>query len=261
MKRSAVLALFATAIAAIGAIGTWVTLKPDPDALWRIVSEQCVPGARSGAAANPCAKIDLDEGYVVFKDRNGIGQYLLMPTRHIDGIESPELVEPGAPNYWRNAWDARFYLERAIGTSLAREEVGLAVNSASGRSQNHLHIHIDCMQPQVTAALAALRTAIGEQWTELPMPLPGHTYRARLIVDGTLRNTDPFQLLFADIQPRGEAMADQTLLLTGTSLSDGQPAFILLNDSVEPGDNASAEELLDHSCSVRNQHDSGRSRS
>ncbi|HEY9345918.1 MAG TPA: CDP-diacylglycerol diphosphatase [Inquilinus sp.] len=258
MKRSAVLAIFATAVAAIGA---WAYLRPDPDALWRIVSEQCVPEAQSGAAANPCSRVDLDEGYVVFKDRNGIGQYLLMPTRHIDGIESPELVEPGAPNYWRDAWDARFYLEQAIGMSLKREEIGLAVNSASGRSQNHLHIHIDCMQPQVTAALAALKTLIGEQWTDLPMPLPGHSYRARLIVDATLRETDPFQLLFADIQQRGEAMADQTLLLTGTSLADGRPAFILLNDSVEPGDNAAAEELLDHSCSVRNGHDAGQQRS
>ncbi|OWJ67685.1 CDP-diacylglycerol diphosphatase [Inquilinus limosus] len=259
MKRSAVLAFFATVVA-LGAIGAWVTVRPDPDALWRIVSEQCVPAARSGAARNPCAKVDLDQGYVVFKDRNGIGQYLLMPTGRIDGIESPELVAPGARNYWRDAWEARSYLEQAIGTPLRREEIGLAVNSTSGRSQNHLHIHIDCMQPQVIAALAALKTTIGEQWTDLPMPLPGHSYRARLIRDGTLGETDPFQLLFADIQPRGEAMADQTLLLTGTTLADGRPAFLLLNDSVEPGDNASAEELQDHSCSVRTRHDSGQPR-
>lgn len=260
MKRSAVLAFFATVVA-LGAIGAWVYMRPDPDALWRIVSEQCVPAARSGAARNPCAKVDLDQGYVVFKDRNGIGQYLLMPTGRIDGIESPELVAPGARNYWRDAWEARSYLEQAIGTPLKREEIGLAVNSASGRSQNHLHIHIDCMRPAVTAALTALKTTIGEHWTDLPMPLPGHSYRARLIRDGTLRETDPFQLLFADIQPRGEAMADQTLLLTGTSLADGRPAFLLLNDSVEPGDNASAEELQDHSCSVRNNRDAGLPRS
>ncbi|WP_395678794.1 CDP-diacylglycerol diphosphatase [Inquilinus sp.] len=260
MKRSAVLAFSAT-IVAVAAIGAWVTLRPDPDALWRIVSEQCVPAAQSGAAKNPCAKVDLVNGYVVFKDRNGIGQYLLMPTGRIDGIESPELVEPGAHNYWRDAWEARSYLEQAIGTRLKREEIGLAINSASGRSQNHLHIHIDCMRPEVTAALTALKGTIVEQWTDLPMPLPGHSYRARLIVDGTLQDTDPFQLLFADIQPKGEAMADQTLLLTGTTLADGQPAFILLNDSVEPGDNASAEELLDHSCSVRNSRDAGQPRS
>lgn len=260
MKRSTVLALCATVVA-VAAIGAWVTLRPDPDALWRIVSEQCVPAARSGVARNPCAKVDLDQGYVVFKDRNGIGQYLLMPTGRLDGIESPELVEPGTRNYWRDAWDARGFLEQAIGTPLKREEIGLAINSASGRSQNHLHIHIDCMRPEVTAALAALKGTIVEQWTDLPMPLPGHSYRARLIVDGTLAETDPFLVLFADIQSRGEAMADQTLLLTGTTLADGRPAFILLNDSVGPGDNASAEELQDHSCSVRNSRDAGQPRS
>lgn len=260
MKRSAVLA-FVVSIIAVAAVGAWAYLRPDPDALWRIVSEQCVPEAESGAARNPCAKVDLVDGYVVLKDRNGIGQYLLMPTRPLDGIESPELVEPGAPNYWREAWEARSYLEQAIGTKLKREEIGLAINSASGRSQNHLHIHIDCMQPQVMAALAGLKGTIVEQWTDLPMPLPGHSYRARLIIDGALEETDPFQLLFADIQPKGEVMADQTLLLTGTSLTDGRPAFILLNDSVEPGDDTSAEELLDHSCSVRNGRDAAQPRS
>lgn len=260
MKRSAALAFLATVVA-VAALGAWITLRPDRDALWRIVSEQCVSAAENGAARTPCAKVDLADGYVVFKDRNGIGQYLLMPTRRIDGIESPELVEPGARNYWRDAWEARSYLEQAIGTPLRREEIGLAVNSASGRSQNHLHIHIDCMRPEVTAALTALKATIGEQWTDLPMPLPGHSYRARLIVDGILRETDPFRLLFADIQSRGEVMADQTLLLTGTTLDDGRPAFLLLNDSVEPGDNASAEELQDHSCSVRNRYDAGQPRS
>ncbi|MDI8083641.1 CDP-diacylglycerol diphosphatase, partial [Salmonella enterica subsp. enterica serovar Kentucky] len=38
-------------------------------------------------------------GYVVFKDRHGPLQYLLMPTYRINGTESPLLLEPATPNF------------------------------------------------------------------------------------------------------------------------------------------------------------------
>jgi CDP-diacylglycerol pyrophosphatase len=40
-----------------------------------------------------------DAGYVVFKDRNGPLQYLLMPTYRINGTESPLLTEPHTPKF------------------------------------------------------------------------------------------------------------------------------------------------------------------
>jgi CDP-diacylglycerol pyrophosphatase len=254
MSKSLALVAVATALAVAG-ICAWQYLVPNPNALWQIVSEKCVPEARSGAGNNACAKVDLSEGYVIFKDRDGIGQYLLIPTKRIEGIESPDLVEIDAHNYWRDAWEARGYVEQAIRSKLKREDIGLAINSASGRSQNQLHIHIDCMRPDVAAALAAQRTAIGEHWAELPVALSQHRYHALLITDGTLQETDPFQVLYRELRSRGESMADQTLLLTGATLADGKLGFILLNDHVGPGDHASAEELLDHSCSLMKKRD------
>jgi CDP-diacylglycerol pyrophosphatase len=112
---------------------------------------------------------------------------------------------------------------------------------------------MDCMRPDVAIALAAQKKMLADQWEDLPALLHGHRYRARLIEDGTLEHTGPFKILFADVKRRGESMADETLLLTGTTLSDGKPGFILLKDHVQSGDHASVEELLDHSCGVR-QH-------
>jgi CDP-diacylglycerol pyrophosphatase len=235
------------------ALGACATHPGNPNALWNIVSKQCVPQAQDPAAHNACAYVDPTHGYAVLKDINGVGQHLLIPTEKISGIESPLIGQPGQPNYWRDAWDARIYLERSLHTTLRREDVGLAINSASGRSQNQLHIHIDCMQPEVAAALSAQRASLDTSWRELDRPLAGHRYRARLITDATLRDSDPFALLLADTRARGESMADQTLLLTGTTLADGQPAFILLNDHVHGLDHASAEELLDHSCRSHGQ--------
>ncbi|MEJ0004743.1 MAG: CDP-diacylglycerol diphosphatase [Pararobbsia sp.] len=252
MKRRIHLAVAALGVVVLCVLGACVSQHvSNPDALWQIVSEQCVPQALEGSAHNTCAFVDPVEGYALLKDRDGIGQYLLIPTERISGIESPELAQPSLPNYWREAWAGRSYLEKTIRTTLPREDIGLAINSASGRSQNQLHIHIDCMKPAIAAALAAQRGSIGEQWQPLATPLEGHPYRARLITDATLASTDPFKLLLADVQSRGTSMADQTLLLTGTTLADGRPAFILLNDHVDGFDRASAEELLDHDCSVR----------
>ncbi|MEH2487492.1 CDP-diacylglycerol pyrophosphatase [Bradyrhizobium sp. AZCC 2230] len=244
----------AAAIVSLAAICAWFYVARNRNALWEIVSEQCVPKAQRGAANNPCAKVDLNGEYVIFKDRIGVGQYLLIPTKRIKGIETPELVEGGEHNYWRDAWNERAYVDHALRLQLVSENIGLAVNSASGRSQDQLHIHIDCMRPDVVAALRVNRDAISGRWTEFPSLLSRHQYRTLLISVGTLRDIDPFRLLYSYLRGKGEAMADQSLLLTGTTLADGKPGFILLNTHVGPGGDASAEELLDHSCSLSKSH-------
>jgi CDP-diacylglycerol pyrophosphatase len=249
---------FAGAVSVVAVVGicVWLYTARNPNALWQIVSEQCVPKAQRGADHNPCARVDLNGEYAILKDRNGVGQYLVIPTRRIEGIESPELVEGGAHNYWRDAWEGRIYVEQALKSELSPQDIGLAVNSASGRSQDQLHIHIDCMRPDVVAALRAGRDAITERWSEFPALLLGHQYRTLLISDAALRDTDPFRILHGYL-PQGETMADQSLLLTGTILADGNPGFILLNTHVGPGGRASAEELLDHSCSLASSNHAG----
>ncbi|RKP58700.1 CDP-diacylglycerol diphosphatase [Pararobbsia silviterrae] len=226
----------------------------NPDALWQIVSQKCVPAAETGAGQNACAYVDMRGGYALLKDINGVAQYLLIPTRRVSGIESPALLDADAPNYWPDAWHARSYVEQKLDVPLRRDEVGLAINSASGRTQNQLHIHIDCMRPDVADALAAQRGTLDAAWRTLPVALEGHRYRARVIDEATLERDDPFKALAADIASRGEAMGDQTLLVTGTTLADGQPGFIVLNDRVDGLDRASSEELLDHDCTIARRH-------
>jgi CDP-diacylglycerol pyrophosphatase len=252
MKKAVVVTGVAALVVALG-LGAWRLLWPGSNALWSIVSTQCVPQAQAQAAQNVCVKVDLAGGYAVLKDIRGAAQYLLIPTRRIGGIESAALLDADAPNYWRDAWQARGLVEQALHAPLARDEIGLAINSYSGRSQNQLHIHIDCMRPDVVAALAAQRGKLSEQWTDIPQLLAGQHYRARLIAGNDLGAVDPFKLLYKDVHAHGGLMASQTLLLTGTTLADGQPGFILLNDHVRPGSLASAEALLDHECRIAPQ--------
>ena len=148
----------------------------DPDALWKIVHGKCVPHVTAGEGPAPCSLVDLADGYAVLKDIRGATQFLLIPTARITGIESPLILAPDAPNYWQEAWAARRFVNEKAGRDLPPQDISLAINAATKRSQNQLHIHIDCIRTDVRATLAKNAGEIGEQWVPLALPPDGHRY-------------------------------------------------------------------------------------
>ena len=116
-----------------------------PDALWRIVSQQCVPNQRDNHNPAPCAKVDLQSGFVLLKDINGPLQYLLMPTVKMKGMESPDLLQPKTANFFWLAWQERNVMSQRRGTQVPDNAISLTINSTTGRTQNQLHIHISCL--------------------------------------------------------------------------------------------------------------------
>jgi CDP-diacylglycerol pyrophosphatase len=230
----------------------------DPDALWKIVHGRCVPNEEQHGNPAPCTLVDLRggeaHGYVLLKDIRGKTQYLAIPTARITGIEDPKLLAPAAPNYFADAWRERGYTERAAGHALPRDALSLAVNSPHARSQNQLHIHIDCLRPDVRAALREAAPAIGERWTKLPVPLAGHRYWARRVLGRDLDGRNPFKLLAAQLPGARAAMGEQTLAVVGAEFG-GRPGFILLDDRLDlaVGDHAGGEELQDHACALARQ--------
>src|ERR1700733_15217342 len=85
----------------------------DPSALWKIVSGQCVPHEETEHSPSPCSEVDIasgvEKGFVVLKDRNGVAQFLLIPTARISGIDDPAILAQGETNYWAPAWQARSF--------------------------------------------------------------------------------------------------------------------------------------------------------
>src|ERR1700722_9142029 len=65
----------------------------DPDALWKIIHDKCLPNEEQHGQPAPCPTVDLSngkaDGFVVLKARGGGTQYLVMPTAKITGIEDP----------------------------------------------------------------------------------------------------------------------------------------------------------------------------
>ncbi len=226
----------------------------DPDALWKIVHDRCVPDQQLNNDPAPCTAVTLAggeaRGHAILKDIRGATQFLLIPTGRTAGIESPDILAPEAPNYFAAAWAARAAMEVVLHHTLPRQDVSLAINSPHARSQEQLHIHIDCLRPDVVTALHADAAAIGPAWAPLPSPLAGHPYRARWLAEADLASSNPFKLLAADVG--AAAMPQQTLVVAGAVSADGQPGFVLLADHVDPatGDRAGGEELQDHECAV-----------
>lgn len=226
----------------------------DPDALWNIVDGQCLRHQIELGNPLPCTQINLrpGAGFAVLKDNVGIAQFLVIPTKRTAGVESPELLTNGSPNYWAYAWRVKASVEERLHGKLARNQVTLAINSAYGRTQNQLHIHVDCIRPDVDEILRQHSAEIGNQWAPFGIPLKNHHYWAMRIIGSELGDNNPFKLLADGIPSARQHMDRQTLVLIGATFDDGKEGFILLADHVDPatGDRASGEELQDHDCAI-----------
>lgn len=220
----------------------------DSSGLWHVVHDRCVPDMQQNHNPAPCDEVDTAHGYVVLKDYIGDTQFLLLPTARVSGIEDAAILAQDVPNYWDAAWQARHYVEQRAGHALARDVLSLAINSTSGRTQDQLHIHIDCIRPDVRTALAQYVADVGPQWSDFPVPLAGHRYRAMRLAGADLGRTNPFRLLAAGV-PQAE-MGSHTLVLAGATFPPDQPGFILLDGRADlaAGDRGSGETLQDHDC-------------
>lgn len=241
------LLLVLSIVFAVNVFGSGQALA-DPDVLWRIVHDQCVPNELARDDPAPCVEVHLDGDFALLKDIDGPAQYLLIPTERISGIESPALLAPDATNYFAEAWQARTLVEDRLGYTVSREWLSLAVNSEFARSQNQLHIHIDCLRADVHDALTHNLGGIGPAWSPFPVPLAGDPYSAMVIAGEDLGAVNPFHLL-ADGMPGARAdMGRRTLVVVGAVLGDGRPGFVVLAGLVDPatGDTGGGEAVQDH---------------
>lgn len=231
--------------------------REDRNRLWTLIHDACSPAAaRNIYPPSPCAEVDTSHGnaggYAVLKDRTGRYQYLLLPLARIPGIESPALLAPGAPNYFADAWTARLYVEAALHAAQSRDVLSLVVNSGHGRSQDQLHIHLDCIRPDVHDALQRLLPTITSRWRALSERLPPHRHDYQAMwVEGETLPINPFKAL-ADALPASDSMASHSLIVVGAYSADGKPGFILLSGHVDPmhDDRGSGDELQDIDCGI-----------
>jgi CDP-diacylglycerol pyrophosphatase len=246
-------------VEALLAAASWVmptgAHAADPSALWKIVHTKCVPDQLRTGNPRPCAVVDVRNGvktgYAVLKDLVGPAQYLLIPTSRMTGIESPAVLAPKAPNYFSQAWRRRSVFESRLHRAVPREDISLAINSAAGRTQNQLHIHIDCVRADVRNSLRRQQARIGASWRPIGERLAGHRYQGMRVV-GSHLGANPFKLLASRMPGARARMGTYSLVVVGEKFAHRRNGFLILAGRADSaaGGGASGEELQDHSCAV-----------
>ncbi len=211
------------------------------NALWYVVHDLCLPLRRALGLSFPCLDVDEKRGFAVLRAPLDKTQVLLVPTAKIEGIESPALVKPDAPNYWAFAWEARSRVAAAAERPLGWDDLGMAINAKSSRSQDQLHIHVDCLDPRLKQALAA--TPPSGRWMTRDLRRWGGRYHVkRLGPDGLERNL--FKLIAEELPGVAGTAPGRSVAIAGVVGKDGARGFVVLVDLGA----RQAEDFLDHGC-------------
>jgi CDP-diacylglycerol pyrophosphatase len=233
-----------------------LSLQPahaDRMALWTIVHDKCVVNFKAGGGPKPCDAVDIsggeERGIALLKDLHGVAQMLAIPTRRVTGIEDPAALAPEADHYFAAAWAARAQLAAHLGRPAPREAIGLSINSEYSRSQDQLHIHVDCVDKDVAAELGAYASALDDQFRPMTAALKGRHYWARRLDSADLSDVAPLRLLADGVAGAKARMGLWSLAAIAFDFS-GKPGFILLADPAELTGGGHAEDLQDHECLI-----------
>ena len=221
---------------------------PSRDVLWAAL-KTCVLAKTVANRTFPCLDVDLGDaerpGTAVLRAPGEPTHVVVMPTQTVVGLEAPILRGPRGVAYWRAALAARHFVSDPLKGRVPLAEVGLAVNSASGRSQDQLHIHLDCLKPRVLAALKTHGHAIRSSWAAFPVPLAGDRYLAMWVPAAVAERFNPFAALGR--LPGRRDLRATSFAAVATAADDPRPGITLL---AYRAPRASAEDLMDHACTA-----------
>jgi CDP-diacylglycerol pyrophosphatase len=227
--------------------------NPVRDVLW-VALQGCVLAKKAAGRSFPCLSVDLGDGErpgtAVLRAPGQPTHTGVMPTDNVSGIEAPVLQGPRGAAYWRAALAARHAVSDALQGRLPIAAVGLEVNSVGGRSQDQLHIHLDCMRRSVMAALKAHGLAVGETWAPFPVPFGETRYLALQVPADRVVGFNPFAAL-ARVPGWQGKLHDVSFAAVAADPENPQAGMIVLAYRMPE---ASAEDLMDHSCRAARSH-------
>lgn len=245
-RKRVLIAATVILILTIGCASVAINFHYNSNTLWKIVSQKCIPNQQQNNDPTPCRQVDLHDGYVVLKDRDGPMQFLLLPTKKISGIESPDLLSPSTPNFFAEAWRARHFMEERGGSPVDDRAVALSINSQRGRTQNQLHIHISCLRPDIRQRLDSLDASLTNHW-QLEQ-LGEHQYQVRIITRDEFKRTSPFIRIANELPDAREEMGKYGIAVA--AMPNGRRALMVIKRNLLLLNHGSAEELQDHSCKL-----------
>jgi CDP-diacylglycerol pyrophosphatase len=232
---------------AVAALGLRLATAEDASAsdrgdLWRVVHHLCTPMDRIAGLPLPCLKVDRDKGVAVVRAPYDVTRIIVVPTQKIAGVESPVLLRGDGQNLWSAAWSNREAVKAAAPRPLAWNDIAMAVNSSSRRTQDQLHIHVDCVDARLKRALQS-HVPRHDGWFDLDLAPWADNYRARRL-DAAGLDRNIFKIVADEVPGAKMHMGEQSVAVVGYESLAGGRGFVVLAS----GDRGHAEELLDHDC-------------
>ena len=246
MKRFIVFLAFAFLLPTVAAAG-------ERGLLWRVV-QTCVATHNLIGTAFPCLTVDVkdgpERGFAVVRAPFEATHVVVTPTVRTVGIEAERLRADNAPNYFADAWTSRHYVADGLRHEPARTDLAMAVNSRQGRSQDQLHIHVDCIRQDVKRTLAGQVAGFHPgSWTRTVVLPRAPRYYATALDEADLHSTNIFKLVQNGLGINADDMDEVTVVVVGADLK-GRPGFVVMARQriANTRDEAHGEALMDHAC-------------
>ena len=240
--------------------GVAVAMGAQRLALWGVV-QMCTANQTMFGRPFPCLKVDVSNGaglgWAVLRPPFGPPDTILTPTTKIIGIEDPWLLSAEAPNYFRDAWNMRSFVQTRDGGRSARDNMAVGINSRMARSQDQLHIHIGCLTPDVWRPLQSIAPKLPiNTWTDIGPIVEGADFHALRIASDDLNGVNPFRLAM-DAFKGDEPFNPADLFLLVARLGDAgkNGEFVVLTSragNVRWPRAPSTDEVLDNVCASEN---------
>ena len=223
------------------------------DVLWH-VEQTCVLDQKLTGSPFPCLEVQLEPaegGVAVLRAPFRRTHVVAMPLARISGIEAPELLASGAPNYLQTAWEARRFVQADASRPLAWADMGLAINSRATRSQDQLHIHVECVRRGLKRQFAErLDQYPTDAWQPAGLVFQHQDYWARRVDKPSLLGLNVFAMA-REVPALAADPALTILAVIGVTDPKRGDGFLLLAGRSDPRRGAAqstSEDLLDHSC-------------
>ena len=224
--------------------------------LWRVV-QTCLVSHYVTGGAFPCLAVEAangaEDGYAVLRAPLDGRHVIVTPTVRTIGIEGERLRGADAPEYFRDAWNSRHFVTDGLTRQPARDDLAMAVNSRLGRSQDQLHIHVDCIRPAIKQVLQRQAASLSpSSWTQITVLPHAPRYWALAVRSEDLSGVNVFDLVAKGLAVDPQRMDDITVVVAGSDHIHDRPGFIVLARQrlANSMDEAHGEALLNHSCST-----------
>ncbi|TCR73194.1 CDP-diacylglycerol diphosphatase [Rhizobium sp. BK376] len=215
-----------------------------------LVVEACKINVAITGSPYPCMKVVQDKdpmsSYAVLREPANKERTILAPLADVSGIEDPRLLTVGAPNYFEDAWNERSAAISFRAMGVPPQDFALAINAASWRTQDRLHVHIGCSTPRFRTLLKSHKTEIGgSKFTKLK----DSGWWAKFYAADNLSKLNPLKAVADGVDGALSNMKNVVIGVFASTLPDDQQGFYILARLIGASKSrGSAEDMIDPSC-------------